>query len=37
VVIDTRARRAPTFVIEMAGALDTKNKIVAKVGQNVTF
>lgn len=33
---DRRARRVPNFVIEMTG-LDTKKKIVAKFGENVTF
>jgi len=33
---DRRARRVPTFVIEATG-LDTKKKIVAKFGDNVTF
>jgi len=36
-VADRRARRVPKFVIEMAGGLDTKKKIVAKYGENVTF
>jgi hypothetical protein len=33
---DRRARRVPNFVIEATG-LDTKKKIVAKFGENVTF
>jgi hypothetical protein len=33
---DARARRVPKFVIESTG-LDTKKKIVAKFGENVTF
>ena len=33
---DHRARRVPNFVIEATG-LDTKKKIVAKFGENVTF
>ena len=33
---DRRARRVPTFVIEMTG-LDTKKKLVAKYGEDVTF
>lgn len=33
---DRRARRVPTFVIEATG-LDTKKRIVAKYGANVTF
>jgi hypothetical protein len=33
---DRRARRVPTFVIEMTG-LKTKKAIVAKFGENVTF
>jgi hypothetical protein len=33
---DRNARRVPTFVIEATG-LDTKKKIVAKFGANVTF
>ena len=33
---DRRARRVPTFVIDMTG-LDTKKKIVAKFGEGVTF
>ena len=36
-VADRRARRVPTFVIEMTGGLDTKKKIVAKYGENVEF
>ncbi len=32
-VADRRARRVPTFVIEMTGGLDTKKKIVAKYGE----
>jgi hypothetical protein len=35
-VADARARRVPNFVIEATG-LDTKKKIVAKYGPNVTF
>jgi hypothetical protein len=35
-VADVRARRVPTFVIEMTG-LDTKKKIVARYGPNATF
>jgi hypothetical protein len=35
-VADNRARRVPTFVIDATG-LDTKKKIVAKFGANVTF
>ncbi|HYD39836.1 MAG TPA: hypothetical protein VEB43_03325 [Anaeromyxobacter sp.] len=35
-VADNRARRVPTFVIEATG-LDTKKKIVAKYGPNVSF
>jgi hypothetical protein len=35
-VADRRARRVPTFVIEMTGGLDTK-KIVARYGENATF
>jgi hypothetical protein len=34
---DRRARRVPTFVIEMTGGLDTKKKIVAKFGENAVF
>jgi hypothetical protein len=33
---DVRARRVPKFVIEATG-LDTKKKIVARYGANVTF
>lgn len=33
---DKRARRVPTFVIEMTG-LDTKKKIIAKYGENAAF
>jgi hypothetical protein len=33
---DRRARRVPTFVIDMTG-LDTKKKIVAKFGEGVSF
>ncbi len=36
-VTDRSARRVPKFVIEMTGGLDTKKKIVAKYGENVTF
>jgi hypothetical protein len=36
-VADRRARRVPTFVIELTGGLDTKKKIVAKYGENVVF
>ena len=36
-VADRRARRVPTFVIELTGGLDTKKKIVAKYGENVAF
>jgi hypothetical protein len=35
-VADNRARRVPTFVIEATG-LDTKKKIVARYGANVSF
>lgn len=35
-VPDRRARRVPTFVIEMTG-LDTKKKIVEKFGDTVVF
>ena len=34
---DKRARRVPTFVIEMTGGMDTKKRIVAKFGENATF
>ena len=36
-IADRRARRVPTFVIEMTGGLDTKKKIVARYGENVVF
>ncbi len=36
-VADRRARRVPTFVIEMTGGLDTKKRIVAKFGAGATF
>jgi hypothetical protein len=36
-VADKRARRVPTFVIEMTGGLDTKKRIVAKFGVDATF
>ena len=36
-VADKRARRVPTFVIELTGGLDTKKKIVAKFGENAAF
>jgi hypothetical protein len=36
-VADRRARRVPTFVIELTGGLDTKKKIVARYGENVAF
>lgn len=35
-VADARARRVPTFVIELTG-LDTKKKIVAKYGSGAAF
>lgn len=35
-IADNRARRVPTFVIELTG-LDTKKKIVAKYGPNAAF
>jgi hypothetical protein len=35
-VADARARRVPTFVIELTG-LDTKKKIVAKYGPGAAF
>jgi len=35
-VADRRARRVPTFVIELTG-LDTKKQIVARYGQGVAF
>ncbi len=36
-VADRRARRVPNFVIEIAGGLDTKKKIVARYGANAAF
>jgi hypothetical protein len=36
-VADNRARRVPTFVIEMTGGLDTKKKIVARYGKSAAF
>ena len=36
-VANRRARRVPTFVIEMTGGLDTKKKIVGKYGEDVVF
>ncbi len=36
-VADHRARRVPTFVIELTGGLDTKKKIVAKFGVDAVF
>jgi hypothetical protein len=36
-VADRRARRVPTFVIEMTGGIDTKKKIVAKFGEGAAF
>ncbi|HEX7487935.1 MAG TPA: hypothetical protein VF341_03470 [Anaeromyxobacteraceae bacterium] len=36
-VADKRARRVPTFVIEMTGGLDTKKRIVAKFGVDAAF
>jgi len=36
-VADRRARRVPTFVIEMTGGLDTKKKVVAKYGEGAVF
>jgi hypothetical protein len=36
-VADRRARRVPTFVIEMTNGLDTKKKIVAKYGPDSVF
>jgi hypothetical protein len=35
-VADRRARRVPTFVIDLTG-LDTKKKIVARYGQDAAF
>jgi len=35
-VADRRARRVPTFVIELTG-LDTKRQIVARYGEGVSF
>ena len=36
-VADRRARRVPTFVIELTGGLDTKKKILAKYGDGAVF
>jgi hypothetical protein len=36
-VADRRARRVPTFVIDMTNGLDTKKKIVAKFGEDAVF
>jgi hypothetical protein len=36
-VADRRARRVPTFVIELTGGLDTEKRIVAKFGANAAF
>ncbi len=36
-VADRRARRVPTFVIELTGGLDTNKRIVAKYGENAVF
>ena len=36
-VADRRARRVPTFVIELTSGLDTKKKVVAKYGENAAF
>jgi hypothetical protein len=36
-VADRRARRVPTFVIELTGGLDTKKRIVAKFGEGAAF
>jgi len=36
-VADRRARRVPTFVIELTGGLDTKKRIVAKFGEGAVF
>jgi len=36
-VADHRARRVPTFVIELTGGLETKKKIVAKFGEDAVF
>jgi hypothetical protein len=36
-VADRRARRVPTFVIELTGGLDTKKRIVAKFGEGASF
>ena len=36
-VADHRARRVPTFVIELTGGLDTRKKIVAKFGVDAVF
>lgn len=36
-VADRRARRVPTFVIELTGGLDTKKRIVARFGEGAVF
>ena len=36
-VADRRARRVPTFVIDMTNGLDTKKKIVARFGEDAVF
>jgi hypothetical protein len=36
-VADRRARRVPTFVIELTGGLDTKKRIIEKYGENAVF
>jgi hypothetical protein len=36
-VADTRARRVPTWVIQMTSGLDTKKKIVARFGPDARF
>ena len=36
-IADRRARRVPTFVVELTGGVDTKKKIVAKYGADVVF
>jgi len=36
-VADRKARRVPSFVIELTGGLDTKKKIVARFGDGAVF
>jgi len=36
-IADSKARRVPTFVIQMTGGLDTKAKVVERFGEGARF